>query len=70
MEKNVNDIERICKSCAGLSFAEEVKCDSYDCPVMYSRVRETSRLKRERGVVAPLMRVLEEEDKRRNSLEW
>lgn len=69
MEKNVSDIERICKSCAGLSFAEEVKCDSGDCPVFYSRVRETNRLKRERGVVAPLMKVLEGDEKR-GSLEW
>ena len=69
MEKNVSDIERICKSCASLSFAEEVKCDSGDCPVFYSRVRETNRLKRERGVVAPLIKVLDGDEKR-GSLRW
>ncbi len=70
MEKNVIDIEKICRSCAGLSFSEEVKCDSYDCPVFYSRVRETGRLKGERGVVAPLMEILQKDGEVGRKLDW
>ena len=29
----------VCRSCSGLAWGEEVKCDSKDCPVFYSRVR-------------------------------
>ncbi|KAB8356553.1 hypothetical protein FH972_024135 [Carpinus fangiana] len=38
-EKKTRQIEGVCRSCAGLPFAEEVRCDSMDCGVYYSRVK-------------------------------
>ncbi|KAI9851054.1 MAG: DNA polymerase zeta [Thelocarpon superellum] len=36
-------VEQVCRSCAGLAFAEEVRCDSLDCPVFYTRTRQRAR---------------------------
>ncbi|KAI9719527.1 MAG: DNA polymerase zeta [Chrysothrix sp. TS-e1954] len=33
------ELEKVCRSCAGLKWGEEVRCDSKDCNVFYSRVR-------------------------------
>lgn len=42
-QKRMHDIRRICVSCSDVSRPEELKCDSLDCPVYYSRVKETQR---------------------------
>lgn len=57
--KNINDV---CRSCAGLAFAEDVKCDSKDCAVFYSRVRSDGKVRRERGVLEQAGSVLEDVD--------
>ncbi|RMJ21375.1 hypothetical protein PHISP_07753, partial [Aspergillus sp. HF37] len=36
-EKRAVDLHRVCRSCIGVPFGDEVKCDSKDCPVFYSR---------------------------------
>ena len=41
-QKKAAGLEAVCRSCSGLSFGEEVRCDSKDCPVFYSRVRGLS----------------------------
>ena len=43
-EIRLRDINAICRSCAGLAFGEDVRCDSRDCPVFYTRVRERTAL--------------------------
>jgi DNA polymerase zeta len=43
-----------------LPFGEEIKCDSRDCPVFYTRIKERSRLSALRDSVAPVIRIMEE----------
>lgn len=47
----VADVERVCRSCAGLSAAERVVCDSKDCAVYYSRVKASAQERVARGVL-------------------
>ena len=54
-EKKTIDLNRICQSCSGISPMDEVKCDSMDCPVFYSRTKQTARLKRERAAMEPVV---------------
>lgn len=57
-EKRFLDIQSICQGCSGLSPLEEVKCDSKDCPVFYTRTRQRARLKTERAFMVPAMQAL------------
>lgn len=43
-QAKANNLEMVCRSCEGLSCEEEVKCDSKDCPVFYSRVDAWTKL--------------------------
>ena len=43
-ETRVKDVDSVCRSCSGLAWGEEIRCDSRDCPVYYTRTRERSRL--------------------------
>ncbi|KAF8249753.1 DNA/RNA polymerase [Wilcoxina mikolae CBS 423.85] len=43
VEKRTYDLQSICRSCTGASRPEEIACDSLECPVYYSRVRETAK---------------------------
>ena len=63
-ERDVLQVDDVCRSCAGLGPLEEVKCDSRDCPVYYTRVKENVRLRGERSVLTPVLERLE------GSLEW
>ena len=51
-------LEKVCRSCSGLPWGDEVRCDSKDCPVFYTRTRLNSSLKTARAVMEPVMRVL------------
>ena len=44
-EQHLAGLASVCRSCAGIPWGEEVLCDSRDCPVFYTRTRQTSRLK-------------------------
>ncbi|THV49520.1 hypothetical protein BGAL_0191g00170 [Botrytis galanthina] len=57
-EKKFLDIQSICQGCSGLSPLEEVKCDSKDCPVFYTRTRQRARLQTERAFMVPAMQAL------------
>ncbi|KAM0135714.1 hypothetical protein ACHAP3_004809 [Botrytis cinerea] len=57
-EKKFLDIQSVCQGCSGLSPLEEVKCDSMDCPVFYTRTRQRARLKTERAFMVPAMQAL------------
>ncbi|KAI9808566.1 MAG: hypothetical protein M1825_003715 [Sarcosagium campestre] len=58
-ESKAADLDRICRSCAGLPWGEEVSCDSKDCPVFYSRVRHASSTGSTKAQIEPIMRILE-----------
>ena len=57
--KNALNVEKICRSCAGLVWGEEVNCDSKDCPVFYTRTRHNAHLRNTREVSQPVIDVLE-----------
>jgi DNA polymerase zeta len=52
-----------------LAFGEEVKCDSRDCPVFYTRVREDSAVVAFRERVGGVIKVLEEREPEKE-IEW
>jgi DNA polymerase zeta len=58
IEKKIQDLEITCRSCSNLTPNEEIKCDSKDCPIFYSRVREKAILKSEGFNMAPAIRML------------
>ena len=43
-ETKVRAVDVVCRGCAGLAPGEEIRCDSRDCPVFYTRIKERSRL--------------------------
>jgi DNA polymerase zeta len=57
-ERRLLDLQRVCQSCSGVSPLDEVKCDSKDCPVFYTRTRQKARLKTETGMVEPVIKEL------------
>ncbi|RFU34499.1 hypothetical protein B7463_g1872, partial [Scytalidium lignicola] len=68
-ENKVLNIQKVCQSCSGISPLEEVRCDSKDCPVFYTRVKQAAHLRCERAIGDPIIRkLLDEEDA--NTLEW
>lgn len=58
-EVKVKNILDVCRSCSGFAFGEEVRCDSRDCPVFYSRVKEGAALARLRERTGGVVGVLE-----------
>lgn len=67
-EKRVSDLHRICRSCMGVSFGDEVVCDSKDCSIFYSRTRHTANWRHVRAVLDPVVGALEERGD--ESLDW
>ncbi|KAI8300937.1 DNA polymerase zeta catalytic subunit [Colletotrichum sp. SAR11_59] len=57
-ERKYMEVVRICRSCSGLPAADDVPCDSKDCPVFYSRVKQSARLKTEKSALDPVIREL------------
>ncbi|KAK1758381.1 hypothetical protein QBC47DRAFT_374509 [Echria macrotheca] len=64
------DVVKVCQSCAGMAPLEEVPCDSRDCPVYYSRVKQASRLKAQRGMVEPVLRELGSRGEGSAAVDW
>lgn len=58
-EHKAVNLEKTCRSCASLAWGDDVRCDSKDCPVFYTRARHMASLKTETTVAEPVMRVLE-----------
>ncbi|KAI4171127.1 MAG: hypothetical protein LQ343_004463 [Gyalolechia ehrenbergii] len=67
-EQKATNLEKVCRSCAGLAWGDEVRCDSKDCPVFYTRARHMASLKTETTVTEPVMKVLEAAGE--GSLDW
>ncbi|KIW14238.1 hypothetical protein PV08_07020 [Exophiala spinifera] len=74
-ERNVMEVNQVCRSCAGVGGVgggceEEVRCDSKDCPVFYSRTRYKAALANERAVLVPVVDMLENKSDSMNGLDW
>ena len=70
-EVRLKDINAVCRSCAGLAFGEDVRCDSRDCPVFYTRVRERTALQSLVGSLGDVISALEGLDiNDRENVEW
>ncbi|KAH7037486.1 uncharacterized protein B0I36DRAFT_359172 [Microdochium trichocladiopsis] len=69
-EAQLLEVHKLCQSCAGLAPLDEVPCDSKDCPVFYTRMKQGSRYRTEKSVVEPAMRMLLAESVRMEELEW
>lgn len=57
-ENKYMNLLRVCQSCSGISALDEVRCDSKDCPVFYTRTRQKARLKTERTIAEPVIEEL------------
>ena len=68
-ERRYEEVLSICRSCSGIGPVEEVTCDSKDCPVFWTRMRQLAKVRQERAVAAPVIKgMLEGVEKM--SLEW
>ncbi|GAM90388.1 hypothetical protein ANO11243_084310 [Dothideomycetidae sp. 11243] len=68
-ERKKMDIDAVCRSCSGIAFGDEVKCDSRDCPVFYSRVKADTKLGNVLGVLEPVLAEMENR-RLREEMEW
>ncbi|KAJ4525027.1 DNA polymerase zeta [Exophiala dermatitidis] len=69
-ERKVVQLAKVCRSCSGLAWNEEVKCDSKDCPVFYSRTRQNVALANEQAQLRPVLEDLERQDDLADGLDW
>ncbi|KAK3695542.1 hypothetical protein B0T22DRAFT_455554 [Podospora appendiculata] len=69
-QRGYADVVKVCQGCAGLAPLEGVECDSKDCPVFYTRVKQGTKLRAERAVVEPLVRHLAGLGLGRQGLDW
>ncbi|CAL8576216.1 DNA polymerase zeta [Xanthoria parietina] len=67
-EQKAINLEKVCRSCAGLAWGHDVRCDSKDCQVFYTRARHMTNLKTDTTVMGPVMKVLEAAEE--GNLEW
>jgi DNA polymerase zeta len=61
-EQKAKQVDMVCRSCSNLAWGEEIKCDSRDCPVFYTRIRERSKLAGLKDGVGRVVQVLEDKD--------
>jgi DNA polymerase zeta len=52
-------LHRICRSCGDLPFGDEVRCDSKDCPVFYTRRRHIALMNHSRRAMVQISKLLE-----------
>lgn len=58
--RRLDDVLGVCRSCAGLAPAgEPVECDSKDCPVFYTRIKQAIALRTEASIADPVISQLE-----------
>jgi DNA polymerase zeta len=61
-ERKAAQMAKICRSCSGLGWNEEIRCDSKDCPVFYSRTRQRAAVANEEAHLLPVLRSLEKQE--------
>ncbi|KAI4637669.1 hypothetical protein J4E83_000486 [Alternaria metachromatica] len=61
-ETRVAEVEQVCRRCSNLAWGEEIKCDSRDCSVFYTRIKERSRLTALKDSVGPVIELMEKVD--------
>ncbi|KAF2146268.1 uncharacterized protein K452DRAFT_263960 [Aplosporella prunicola CBS 121167] len=66
-EARIQGVEMVCRNCSGLAFGEEVRCDSRDCPVFYTRVRQRVTV---RGLRLGLQGVFQALESTESMLDW
>ncbi|KAF2823451.1 DNA polymeras-like protein zeta catalytic subunit [Ophiobolus disseminans] len=59
-ETKVKAIDTICRSCSKLAPGDEIRCDSRDCPVFYTRIKEKSKLNALREGAGRVVDIMEE----------
>ncbi|XXH02887.1 hypothetical protein Hte_009275 [Hypoxylon texense] len=69
-ERKLTDVTKICQSCAGLAPLDSVPCDSKDCPVFYTRMKQAARYRSEKSVVEPAIKQLLEGEIGMGELGW
>ena len=69
-ERSFQDILTICRTCSGLSPLEDVRCDSKDCPVFWTRTKQRTRVSGMRASAGPVIRALAESKADMSALEW
>lgn len=52
----------ICRSCSNLTWGDEIRCDSRDCPVFYTRVRQISKVESLKAGLLVVADMLEEDN--------
>ncbi|KAL1869842.1 hypothetical protein VTK73DRAFT_2916 [Phialemonium thermophilum] len=69
-EMKYADVVKVCQTCSAFSPVDDVPCDSKDCPVFYTRVKQGTRLRTEKGDLEPVISQLAQMSIRREALEW
>jgi DNA polymerase zeta len=69
-ERRARDLSRVCRSCANLAWDEQVKCDSRDCAVFYSRVKANTQLSVVRNGLGRVLEAFQAEEAQNTDLEW
>jgi DNA polymerase zeta len=59
-EVRTKEIEMVCRNCSDFAWGEEIRCDSRDCPVFYTRIKERSKLTGLKEGIGGVVKVLEE----------
>jgi DNA polymerase zeta len=67
-EKKSSMLAKVCRSCSGLGWNEDIKCDSKDCPVFYSRTRHKADHASTQAQIVPVIKALEEQ--KYNGIDW
>ncbi|KAI8962636.1 hypothetical protein F5Y11DRAFT_322234 [Daldinia sp. FL1419] len=69
-ERKLTDVTKICQSCSGLAPLDSVPCDSKDCPVFYTRMKQAARHRAEKSVIEPAIKQLLESEVETEELGW
>jgi len=68
-EQKAKKVDMVCRSCSNLAWGEEIRCDSRDCPVFYTRIRERSKLSGLKDGVGRVIEVLEDRNDQDSEVE-
>ncbi|KIV97864.1 hypothetical protein PV10_01567 [Exophiala mesophila] len=67
-ERKASSFSKVCRSCSGFGWNDEIRCDSKDCPVFYSRTRQKTALANEEAQLLPVLESLERVE--RDEISW